>query len=275
MTHRFSGATTAWLTVALLTGAASASAANPTTAECLAASDASIQSGTTHKLRAERAALLLCASTSCPADIRKECASHVDEVTAELPTIVFGAKDPAGMDLSAVKVTMDGELLTERLEGTPLAVDPGEHTFAFETAGQPKVTETLVIQQAQKDRHESVTIGAARAPASHPLGAARVGAIASGGVGVVALLVGAAFGIVALSKKDDAESICPGTCSTQAGASMWHAAASAGDVSTAGLIVAGIGLAGAAALWFTAPSTPRPTVQVGLAPGALLVRGAF
>src|ERR1017187_7463692 len=79
-------------------------AADPTTADCLAASDASLKSGNEHKLRAERSQLLTCASSNCPTDIRKDCTSRVDEVNAQIPTIIFRAKDPSGADLSGVKV---------------------------------------------------------------------------------------------------------------------------------------------------------------------------
>ena len=123
-------------------------AADPTTADCLAASDASLKSGNEHKLRAERSQLLVCAAPSCPADIRKDCVSRVDELNGQIPTIIFAARDlSTSSDLSAVRVTMDGEVLAERLEGTALSIDPGEHTFLFETSGQAGVTKKLVIRQ--------------------------------------------------------------------------------------------------------------------------------
>jgi len=108
--------------------------------------------------------LLTCASANCPADIRKDCTSRVEEVNAQIPTVIFRAKDASGADITAVKVTMDGEVLADRLEGTALSIDPGEHTFTFETAGQSPVTKKLVIQQNQKDRAEVVTFLGSRRP---------------------------------------------------------------------------------------------------------------
>jgi hypothetical protein len=49
---------------------------------------------------------------------------RVDEINAAIPTVIFEAKDGAGGDLSAVRVTMDGEVLAERLEGTALSINP-------------------------------------------------------------------------------------------------------------------------------------------------------
>ena len=272
-----------------------AQAADPTTADCLAASDASLKSGNQHKLRAERSQLLVCAASSCPSDIRKECLGRVDEVNAQIPTIIFQLKDASGADLSAVKVTMDGEMLAERVEGTALSIDPGEHTFTFEVAGQAPVVRKLVIQQAQKDRRELIAL-APEAPAVPPapvpppslpavpppveadqgMGTQKILAIVAGGVGVVGLGVGAAFGLIAMSKKSDAQSACPNQCATADGVSKWNDAASAGNISTIGFIVGGVGVAGAAVLWLTAPNTSHgASTQVGLGPGGLQVRGSW
>ncbi len=152
-----------------------ARAADPTTADCLSASDASLKSGNAHKLRAERSQLLVCAAASCPADIRKECMSRVDDVNRQIPTVTFAVKDGSGADLSAVKVTMDGEVLAERVEGTALSIDPGEHVFTFETAGQPSVSKKLVIQQSQKDRREVITLGTPSTPAADGAASATTG----------------------------------------------------------------------------------------------------
>jgi hypothetical protein len=154
----FAGAATVFL------AAQEARSADPTKAECVAATEAAILSAKEHKLRAQRAQLLTCISASCPVDVRNECISQLDAVNREIPTMIFGAKDGSGADLSAVKVTMDGEVLAERLEGTALSIDPGEHMFTFEAPGQPTVSKTLVIQQAQKDRREAITFGTPPAP---------------------------------------------------------------------------------------------------------------
>ncbi len=133
-------------------------AARPKTVECLDASEGSLTLGDVHKLRAERSLLLVCAAVGCPTDIRKECAARVAEVSDQIPTIIFAAKDASGGDLSAVKVTMDGELLAERLDGTALATDPGEHRFRFEMAGQPPLEKKLVMHEGEKDRREVIVL---------------------------------------------------------------------------------------------------------------------
>ena len=280
--------------VVLLCG--SARAADPSIADCLTASEASIKFGREPLLRAQRAQLLTCASTSCPGEIRKECIHRVDEVDAAIPTLIFEAKDAGGNDLGAVKVTMDGEVLAERLDGTALPIDPGEHTFVLETAGLPLVQKHFVLREGQKDRRETVTfvplapppptakpaLPPPPAPAPPPtpehadgMGAQRVIALVAGGVGIVGLGFGTAFGLAALSKRNSAQQECAAQCATPDGVSMWSDAKSTANVSTVGFVVGGVALAGAAVLWFTAPAGGHATAQVGIGPGALRVSGAW
>jgi hypothetical protein len=152
------------LLLSMLAPAAVSAAADPTTADCLAANERSISLRNKHQLRAARAELLICATASCPEDVRNECARRVAEVNSQMPTIVFEIKDQHDNDLSAVAVAMDGQTLVERLEGTALSIDPGEHVFVFSAAGQPPVEKRLVIRESEKGRRERIVIGAPGAP---------------------------------------------------------------------------------------------------------------
>jgi hypothetical protein len=151
---------------AMIAGVRAASAADPTTAECLTATEASLKLRNDQKLRDARSELLICSASSCPADVRTECVRRMAELNAAIPGIVFDAKDAAGNDLMAVTVTMDGHLLTERLQGAAISIDPGPHKFAFATAGQPRVEKQFVIREGEKSRRERIIFGAATASAS-------------------------------------------------------------------------------------------------------------
>jgi len=264
-----------------------ARAAGPTVRECVAASDAAATSNHDHRLRAERAELLVCASATCPRDIRKDCVAHVEEVNSQLPTIIFSAADGSGADLTAVTVTIDGEPLTDHLDGTALALDPGDHLFKFEAAGTPPVERHLVIREGEKGRREQVVLGAPVLPVALPgpaveasrattrsrLGAQRIAAIVTAAVGV-----GTAFGIEAISKHNDAKSTCPNAqCATPNGSTLWSSAESAGNVSTIGLIAGGVAVAGGAVLWLTGKPTwgTSPSAQVGLGLGRLELKGTW
>jgi hypothetical protein len=274
---------------------ASARAADPTTADCLAATEAALKSGDEHRLRGERSQLLICAAASCPADIRATCSRRVGEVNAAMPTIVFEARDASGNDLSAVKVTMDGEVLAERLEGTALSIDPGEHTFVFES-NQTQATRQLVVAEAEKDRRvlvvfppppnppppppparggEHLPPTGQDTPPAHDPGAQRVAGVVVAGLGIASLGVGTAFGVAALSKRTTAQSACPDRCPTQTGVDDWNDAASTGNVSTALLLVGGGALAIASVLWFTAPSGQRSSAQLIVGPSGIQVSGTW
>ena len=133
-----------------------ARAGEPSIKECLASSEASLKLANDYKLRAERAQLLVCSAASCPAEIRKECLKRVDEVNVAIPSVVFEVKDPDGNDLTAVRITMDDEVLAEHLRGIALSVDPGEHLFRFSTEGQTTLEKRFLIRESQKDRHEVI-----------------------------------------------------------------------------------------------------------------------
>lgn len=272
--------------VVTLLGGATAIAADPTTADCLTASDASLTAGNQHRPRAERIQLLICASASCPADIRKECVRRVDEVNLQIPTIVFDVKDASGTDLEAVAVSMDGEPLAQRLEGVPISIDPGTHDFKFEPAGYAPITKRLIIQEGEKDRRELVSLATLEAnstPAaaqdvgdSRGLPTQRVLSLVAGGLGVVGVGLGAAFGVTAISKRNAARNVCPNACKTTEGVAQWSDAGTAGNISTFGFIAGGAALAGAAVLWFTAPSANGgPKTRVAFGPSGVQVVGAW
>ena len=277
----------------LVAAATPARAADPTTAECLSANEASLAARGQQKLRDARAKLLTCAAASCPRDVREECTRGINEINAALPTIVFEATDEAGADLIAVKVTMDGEVLTDHLEGTAIAVDPGSHKFVFESAGRPRTEKQFLIREGDKSRRERIVLDSAAggtgttapgatltsspAAPSSGLGGARIGALVAGGAGVVALGVGTVFGLRSKSKHDEATKACPSSpCTTKEGSDLWNDAISAGNIATIGFIVGAVGLAGGVALWFVgAPESSGGSTQVGFGPGTLQVRGTW
>lgn len=284
--------------------APSARAANPTTAECLGAADSSIQLRDQHKLRAARAQMLVCASSSCPAAIQTECLRRVDQINAAVPTVVFEAKDPAGNDLTNIKVDMDGQPLVDRLDGSAVALDPGEHHFHFTAPGGVVTDKTIVIHESEKDRHERVVIGTPlpatsaqpapaaatsttpEAPAEDPGASRRTIAYVVGGVGAVGLVVGAIFGGLAISGSSSSKNECSTSSCTNYNQSLsdYNSANTDGTVSTVAFIVGGAALATGVVLLVTAPksassgasgSTWQFSPAVGSTGLGLTVKGAL
>jgi hypothetical protein len=285
----------------VIAAAPSASAANPTMTECLTANESAIKLRGDHKLRQARDQSLVCSAETCPNEVREICQLRVRDLNAATPTIVFLAEDGAGQEVVTVKVSMDGEPIGDRLDGTALPVDPGEHEFRFETAGQPIVERSFVISQGQKDRRETIILGAP-APAagaaptsiavSSPARGQRLAGIVVGATGVVGLGLGAVFGLVAASDWSSAKQDCNGqpvSCTTNSGspgAEKEGSASTMATISTVGFIAGGVLAAGGVVVFLTAPkgSTSGPPAAArevdlvpSIAPGAagMWLRGRF
>ncbi len=227
-----------------------------------------------------REQLLACARDACPNIIRKDCTQWLSEVDLALPTVVVNARDSLGHDVIEVTVTVDGQPFTTGLDGKSIPIDPGVHTFRFETKGAPPVEEKVVVHQGEKDRNllvtfktesdaplpyalppESLTTPEPRHAAGVP-----VASIVLAGVGVVALGSFAYFGATGRSDASNLRDTCAPSC----------APSRVDDVKTK-LLVADISLsagvvaiAAAAVIYFT-----RPRADIVAATGRAAHRRVF
>lgn len=263
------------------------------------------------KLAAARTQLQKCGDPKCPAIIRDDCTQRIDELERAQPTIVFDAKDGDGHDLAAVQVTADGQPFADKLEGKALRVDPGAHTFVFTVTGQPPVTQTFVIREGEKERHERIVIGAPSAPAtpapapsvapsatpstlpetppdtapSSGLGTQRLLGIGVAGLGVVGVGIGSVFGLLASGAWSNAKNACGGDtshCTNVSSADSYKSTANTdGTISTIGFIAGGVLVAGGAVLFFTGRPHDSGAAAVSIAPawspgqGGVALRGTF
>ncbi len=135
-----------------LASLASVSAAADDKTRCIAASEEGQQQRDAGKYAAARESFAACARDACPTIVRRDCTRWLSDLGQLQPSVVFGAKDPAGNDLSAVRVLADGVPVAETLDGKPLSIDPGEHVFRFEAAGLPAVERPFVVRAGEKNR---------------------------------------------------------------------------------------------------------------------------
>jgi hypothetical protein len=271
------------LIVALAAWSAHARAADPTMSDCLAANENAGKLQADKKLRQAREQAAMCAAETCPAELHNTCRQRVSDLNRSIPTVVFQAKAPNGADVTNVKVSIDGQPLVERLEGTAISVDPGSHTFHFEAAGWAPIDKSLIVLEGQKDRVESVVFGGTAAPTPAPTppdaaappaspqpvppggdgGAGGGGwstqkylAVGVAGLGLVGIVVGSIEGASASSSWNNAQNACPSAgCAQHAQAVTDHDNASnAATVSTISFVAGGVLLAGGATWFFLAPS---------------------
>jgi hypothetical protein len=216
-------------------------------------------------LLAARDKLRYCAGEACPELLRNRCLQWLREVQRELPSIIVVAKDPRGRDTSDVRLEIDGELVTERLDGLPVLVDPGEHTLRLRYRDLPPVERKLLIRQGKKNREVVVRFSAPRS-AADPKRADRkpargadqadadaeqpeeedgpsVSPLVAVGFGTAgaALVVGLVTGIVSLVDGADLQERCPDDVCTRDKEAELDNGLTVAHVSTVSFVVSGVG----------------------------------
>jgi hypothetical protein len=193
---------------------------------------------------------------------------------------------PAG-----VVVRRDGVEIPAAALGSPLPIDPGEHTLLASAPGK-KPWSTRVVATAAN----VVTVAVPPLesdPASHVVVAApdakpsdgstlRVVGYVLGGLGVVGLGIGTVSGLTAISKGDRSKEICPssGICADESARTTNQDARSAATISTIAFVAGGALLAGGIALVVLAPSSTtsssaRASASLRASPQALWLQGSW
>ena len=93
-----------------------------------------------------------CSARDCPSVLRRDCTTWLDETERQIPSVVLGAHDAHGADLLEAHATIDGVRVQNRLDGTPLDLNPGPHTIRFEGTGVAPVELKVVIRAGEKNR---------------------------------------------------------------------------------------------------------------------------
>jgi hypothetical protein len=193
------------------TSARAEETAPPGVAQCLSTSEhAQLDRDEGRYLKA-REGLLTCSSATCPPVVQRDCLKWLAEIDATMPTLVFVVRSASGNDLGDVVVRVDGQLLLSRLDGKPVAVDPGEHVFTFES-GTRRVQSRALVNVGERNRIVRVSVDdtpegpPAPVPARPPV---PVGSFVLGGVAVLAL---GSAGILWLSATSDLRSLESNPC---------------------------------------------------------------
>jgi hypothetical protein len=127
------------------------------------------------KLLQARKRLAVCSAASCPTIVRDDCVERIADLEAAQPTVVFTATNGEGRSLIAVRVTVDGVVVANRLDGRPLPVDPGDHLFGFDALGRITAEMRLTLHEGEKRVRHAVVLHTesgdpvAAVPAPEPL----------------------------------------------------------------------------------------------------------
>jgi hypothetical protein len=177
-----------------------------------------------------------CAAPTCPAVVRKDCATWLEEVAAQTPSIVIGAHDKQGRDVLDATASLDGVVVQRTLDGSSIELDPGPHVVRVEVVGAPPVAVDIVVRAGEKNRPivasmmpappfvavapppPAPVLPVAPPPRSGEEGSAHHGLPAGfwvlGGIGVVALGGFATFALLGKSDSDNLHNTCAPDCSS-------------------------------------------------------------
>jgi hypothetical protein len=123
---------------------------------CIATAEEAQRLRQSVKLIRSREKLVACSQAACPTVVRSDCSRWLAEVDELVPSLVLRAVDSAGADLTDVVVTVDGQVIAERLDGSEIHVDPGQHVFRLTRAGAPPIEQNVLIREGEQHRTLSV-----------------------------------------------------------------------------------------------------------------------
>jgi hypothetical protein len=107
---------------------------------------------------------MACSVVECPQVVRTDCAQWASDVLASTPTIVVDAKDANGNDVADAKVFVDDRRVADRIDGRPIAVDPGSRKIYVERSDGTSATQTIVAKENAKGRQLKMVLGPPGAP---------------------------------------------------------------------------------------------------------------
>jgi hypothetical protein len=268
------GATLGWARPAHAQGSSAAAGEpgpSPEVKACLDATEQGqkLRDGGAYRRARER--FIACAEEQCPGEVRKSCVGWLEDLDKLMPTVVFAASS-RGVDVSDVRVTVDGERDAERIDGKPVSLDPGEHRFRFERDGEEPVEQALVIRAGEKERLLRVRFGPEPAPATPAMPPqASPPAQPASPVTFYALVAAGAAAVVAGAALDTSGYVYLQQCSGDPTCSGGHERAEVQWRFVTGDLLLGAGVACGVAAWLLRPhdarsSAARRPALVGVAP---------
>ncbi len=203
-----------------LQGEGGADASLDATNQCMAQHEQAQELKLDRRLIEARATLRACSRPACPSPIRVDCVTWLDAVENSIPSIVFAAQSERG-DETRVKVFVDRELVTERLDGRAREMNPGAHEVRFELPPYPPVERSVVVREGQRNRVVAASFVAPAAPppappvvVEEPVGIPTL-AFVLGGVAVAGMATGTGVGVSALRLRSERLDSCAPLCAEE------------------------------------------------------------
>jgi hypothetical protein len=165
----------------------------------------------------------------------------MSDVLATLPTVVVAARDAEGHDTASVRLSIDGKVVADKLDGRPIEIDPGLHSFRLESSAAGTWTEQQeLVREGERDRaitlvlpgkapssaggsSASTSIGTATTSATPAPPASHVSTLAwvFGGVAVAALATSLVTYVTELDDYNHLRALCDHSCTGNQTASLY------------------------------------------------------
>ncbi len=108
------------------------------------------------RFREARAELEMCARDVCPRVARTDCRDWLADVASQQPSIVIAAHEVNGRhevrDVAGVRALVDGGIVIEKVDATPVPLDPGRHRVRVERAGLDPLEQNIELREGEKSR---------------------------------------------------------------------------------------------------------------------------
>jgi hypothetical protein len=89
---------------------------------------------------------------ACPKRLAADCQRWGAELDAEIPTVVFEARESEGRALEGVRVTIDGKQPPLRVPSDVVRLNPGNHTLSFTAPDGKTLEQVLVVDPGERSR---------------------------------------------------------------------------------------------------------------------------
>lgn len=190
---------------------------------------------------------------------------------------------------AGVTVRRDGDEIPAAALGTPLPIDPGEHSLVASAPGKKPWTGRVTAVASSTVDFKVPPLEDDPNAETHPAerdtsagSSLRTIGYVTGAVGLVGITIGAITGLSAISSNNRSKETCPasGVCPDEAARADNDSARSSATISTIGFVAGGILLAGGLALVIAAPSSssrsPAPaSAALRASPNALWLEGTW
>jgi hypothetical protein len=136
--------------------------------------------------------------------------------------VVVAVRRRDGHDVTDARLHVDGRVVSERLDGKSLELDPGAHSLRVTTSTGLSASSDIVLIEGEKDRVFVITLGETRAvepspDAAHPTPSTGAStdpspwAYVAGGVALVAAGTGTYFGVSGVTERSGCNPNCSDT----------------------------------------------------------------